>query len=164
MPALLAPSLRSRERTRPERLHRMCPPALASDREESAWVARQGRPERETRRLGCVEYTSATTTYSRTTSFASLSVRSPRKTGWRSWSSDVHSVNLTCATSTGLTQWQRFITAGVIPSPHLPRDFSGRLMNGQVARLIFCNCASMLARSFSEKPLPTLPANKSPAG
>jgi hypothetical protein len=28
-------------------------------------------------------------------------------------------------------------------------------VNGQVARLIFCNCASMLARSFSEKPVPT---------
>src|SRR6516225_1360224 len=108
MPALLAPSLRSRERTRPERLHRMCPPALASDREESAWVARQGRPERETRRLGCVEYTSATTTYSRTTSFASLSVRSPRKTGWRSWSSNVHSVNLTWATSTALNPLAAF--------------------------------------------------------
>jgi hypothetical protein len=55
--------------------------------------------------------------YSRTMSFASLSVRSPKKTGRRSWSSDVHSVNLTWATSTGLTHWHRFMTAGVIPRP-----------------------------------------------
>src|SRR5262245_26603513 len=38
------------------------------------------------------------------------------------------------------------MTAGVIPGPHLPFDFSGRFMNGQVVRLSFCNCASMLAR------------------
>ena len=47
--------------------------------------------------------------YSRTTSFASLSVRSPKNTGCLNWSSCVHSVNLTWATGTGLTQWQRCI-------------------------------------------------------
>jgi hypothetical protein len=52
----------------------------------------------------------------------------------------------------------------VMPWPHLPLDFSGKLIKGQVARLSFCNCASILARSFSEKPEPTLPANKSPSG
>jgi voltage-gated chloride channel len=39
--------------------------------------------------------------------------RFPRR-GWSSW---VHSVNLIWATRTGLTHWQRFTTAGVIPSP-----------------------------------------------
>jgi hypothetical protein len=33
---------------------------------------------------------------------------------------------LTWATKTGSTQWQRFITAGVIPWPHLSRLFSGK--------------------------------------
>src|SRR5262245_2508076 len=47
MLVLLAPSLSSPERIRPERLRRMCPQALISDREESAWAARRGRPERE---------------------------------------------------------------------------------------------------------------------
>jgi hypothetical protein len=36
------------------------------------------------------------------------------------------------------------MTTGVIPKPHLPRDFSGKLINGHVARLIFCNWPSML--------------------
>jgi hypothetical protein len=40
-------------------------------------------------------------------------------------------VNFTWAISTGLSQWQRFMAAGVIPIPHLPFDFSGRFMNGQ---------------------------------
>jgi hypothetical protein len=56
------------------------------------------------------------------------------------------------------------MTAGVIPRLHLPRDFSGKLINGQVERLSLCNCASMLVRSFSGKPLPTLPANMNPSG
>jgi hypothetical protein len=45
-------------------------------------------------------------------SLTCLSVRSPRKTGRRSWSSLVHSVNLIWATKTGSTQWRRFMTAG----------------------------------------------------
>jgi hypothetical protein len=53
--------------------------------------------------------------YSHTTSFASLLVRSPRKTGWRSSSSSVHSENLIPATNVGLTHRHRCITAGVIP-------------------------------------------------
>jgi hypothetical protein len=44
---------------------------------------------------------------------------------------------LTWATKTGSTQWQRFITAGVIPWPHLSRLFSGKLAKGHVVRLIF---------------------------
>ena len=84
--------------------------------------------------------------YSRTTSFASLSVRSPRKTGRRSWLSNVHSVNLTRAISTGLTHWECFMTAGVIPRPHLPRLFSGKFIKGQVACLSFCSSESILGR------------------
>ena len=45
--------------TRPQRLRRMCHPALASDREELVLVVGQGRPERGTRRLGRVESASA---------------------------------------------------------------------------------------------------------
>src|SRR6516225_4541966 len=45
---MLAPSWRSRQRTRPERLRRMCHRASASDQEELAWVAGRGRPQRET--------------------------------------------------------------------------------------------------------------------
>ena len=41
------------------------------------------------------------------------------------------------------------MTAEVIPA-HLPRLFSGEFINGQMGRLSFCNCASMLAKSFSE--------------
>jgi hypothetical protein len=68
------------------------------------------------------------------------------------------------ATSTGLTHSQRFMTARVIPRPRLPLVFSGRLIKGQAEILSFCNCASILARSFSEKPIPTRPANRSPSG
>jgi len=50
-------------------------------------------------------------------------------------------VNFTGATSAGFTQWQRFMTAGVSPRPHLPFDFSGKLMNEQVDSLIFCSCS-----------------------
>src|SRR5438132_535767 len=46
------------------------------------------------------------------------------------------------------------MTAGVIPSPHLPLVFSSKLINGQVGRLSFCSCASTLANSFSENPVP----------
>ena len=59
MLALLAPSWRRQERTRPERLRRMCHRASASDREESAWVVGRGRPERERRRLARAGSTSA---------------------------------------------------------------------------------------------------------
>jgi hypothetical protein len=73
-----------------------------------------------------------------TTSFGSLSVRNPRNTGCRSRPSCVHSsVNLTWATSTGSSQWQRFMAAGVIPSPQRPRVFSGKLIKGQVDCLSF---------------------------
>ena len=44
---------------------------------------------------------------------------------------------LSWAISSGLTHWQRFMTAGVIPRPHRPRDFSGRFINGQVGCLSF---------------------------
>jgi hypothetical protein len=37
--------------------------------------------------------------------------------------------------STGLTYWQRFMTAEVIPWPQAPRLFSGRFIKGQLARL-----------------------------
>jgi len=56
------------------------------------------------------------------------------------------------------------LLVGSQPWPHLPFDFSGRFTNVHVARLSFCNCALMLARTFSEKPVPTLPANMSPSG
>jgi WD40 repeat protein len=59
---------------------------------------------REAQALFAASSASAENDYSRTTSFASLSVRSPRKTGCRSWSSIVHSVNLIWPTSTGSTQ------------------------------------------------------------
>src|SRR5262249_19093204 len=55
--------------------------------------------------------------FSRTTSFASLSSRIPRKTGCRNFPSRVHSAYLTWQTSLGLSQWQRFISDGVIPAP-----------------------------------------------
>jgi hypothetical protein len=73
-------------------------------------------------------------------------------------------VNLIWATNTGLTHRQRFMTAGVIPKLHLPLVFSGKLIKGHVVRLSFWNSASMLAKSFSEKPDPTLPEKTSPSG
>src|SRR5258706_8730687 len=55
--------------------------------------------------------------FSRTTSAAFLSVRNPRKAGWRISPPAVHSVNLTSATSCGLTQ--------VVIGSSLPRCFEG---------------------------------------
>jgi hypothetical protein len=40
-------------------------------------------------------------------------------------------------TSTGLTQWQLFMTAGVIARPHLPGVFSGKLINGHDGTVSF---------------------------
>ena len=68
----------------------------------------------------------------------------------------VHSVNLTWATSTGSTQWHHFIIAGVIPCPHRPGLFSGKLTKGKVVRLIFCMPSYRCAKAFLEKPVPNL--------
>jgi hypothetical protein len=56
------------------------------------------------------------------------------------------------------------MTAGVIPRPHLPRDFSGGLIDGQDACLSFWSLSYRVAKTFSEKPVPTLQANISPSG
>ena len=49
------------------------------------------------------------------------------------------------------TTRKRLLVGTVRMTPVAPStlDFSGKLIKGQVARLSFCNCASILARSFS---------------
>ena len=63
-----------------------------------------------------------------------------------------------------LTHVQRLKTAGVIPWPHRPGLLSGRFTKGHEVPLIFCIPSYSVANAFSEKPVPTLPANRSPDG
>ena len=100
-------------------------------------------------------------TFSRTTSFASLSPLSPRKTGWRRRLSRVHSANLSWQTRIGSTQWQRFISDAVIGLPYGPLRFSGRSAKGHRSLEIFLNWEKSVRSRFSLKPVPTLPANLS---
>jgi hypothetical protein len=68
----------------------------------------------------------------------------PRKTGWRSRSSRVHSVNLTWQTSLGFTQWQRLRSVQVSPWSQrlLPRV--GTLKKGSSQRAA---CSSRSVRN-----------------
>ena len=63
----------------------------------------------------------------------------------------VHSsapVSLTWATSTGSTQRQRFMTAGVMPWPHLLRLFSGRFTKDRSYVLSFAGRRTALPKLF----------------
>jgi hypothetical protein len=53
----------------------------------------------------------------------------------------------------GLTQSQRFMTAGVVPRPHLPLVSPGGLTKGHVAHLSFCNCRRYTERCQAVPPL-----------
>ena len=70
--------------------------------------------------------------FSRTTSLAFLSCRSPTKRLCRRWSFGVHSRNSNCARSTGLNQIQSAIFFTVRPCPQRPLCSSGRLTNGHL--------------------------------
>jgi hypothetical protein len=84
------------------------------------------------------------TSRSRTTSAAGLSSRRPWKDGCRILPSDVHSLNVTSATSSGRTQWG-------LPTP------VGRSSKGDVG------CSSVVSRFLRSRsvwpvnPVPTLP-------
>src|SRR6202043_831140 len=85
----------------------------------------------------------------------------PRKTGWRSRPSRVHSANLIWQTRVGCTQWQRLISEAVIGLPYGPLRFSGRSAKGHRSLGIFLNLENRVRSRFSLKPVPTLPANLS---
>src|SRR5699024_1355782 len=82
---------------------------------------------------------------SRTTSRASLSVRRRWTLGWRSWLADVHSVNATCATSSGRTKCTP--TDGSFPRVH-----GERCTSSGVSRECRARSTCWL------NPVPTLPA------
>ena len=73
---------------------------------------------------------------SRTTCVGFLSSRNPRKTGWRSFPSRVHSANFTWQTKTGFTHSICRIIAGVIPWTHCPPCFEGKSANGTIVSLL----------------------------
>ncbi len=79
------------------------------------------------------------------TSPAFLSSLSPRYTGWRRLPSAVHSVNLTCATSDGFTQWVFSFVRGA-------------LLRGLAAVSSGFSSLISFASSRSLKPVPTRPA------
>ncbi len=87
---------------------------------------------------------------SRFTSFGFLSSRRPRKTGWRSFPSRVHSANLSWQTNTGFTQVQRRIIAGVMPCTYWPPCFDGRSANGQSFRSSALNFLCSAASSIGD--------------
>jgi hypothetical protein len=68
--------------------------------------------------------------YSRLTSVAFLSSRSPINRLWRRWTSSVHSTNSKYPTSTGFSHRHSTILAAVSPAPQRPAFFSGRLAKG----------------------------------
>src|SRR5499426_3616616 len=81
---------------------------------------------------------------SRTTEAAGLSLRRPRKDGWRIRPSSVHSLKLTSATSSGLTQCGRPTPAGGVAKRHVSRSRGRR-------RLVSSR------NVFSVNPVPTFP-------
>src|SRR5271165_859893 len=85
-----------------------------------------------------------------TTSFGSLSVRKPRKTGWRNSPSSVHSPNFTSATSFGRTQWLVFGSGG-----------GGGGSNGQRAVASGLSLAMTALSDAPSKPVPTAPQKTS---
>ena len=90
----------------------------------------------------CVESASVAhqrLSFSCTTSFGSLSSRNPTNFECRRCPSGVHSVNSICATNSGLSQMQFFISSRV--SGELSALYSGKLPNGRSRVLdprIFC--------------------------
>jgi hypothetical protein len=62
-------------------------------------------------------------------------------------------------TITGLTQWQRFISAAVNPWSQRLRPTTGRLKNGHFSIRILFNSEKRALRSFSLKSVPNLPGN-----
>src|SRR5262249_48143557 len=96
---------------------------------------------------------------SRLTSVGFLSSRNPRKTGWRNFSSRVHSENLISAINFGFTHCILFIIEGVIPWSHCPARFDGRSTKGQSSRSSPRNFLCKIDNDSLVKPLPTLPAN-----
>jgi hypothetical protein len=82
---------------------------------------------------------------SRRTSRASLSSRTPRKTGWRSFPSAVHSLKATSTTTRGVTQCGGWLVAG-----------AGRKGEVRRSRRESRRCSS--ARVRRVKPVPVWPA------
>src|SRR5215468_295588 len=70
--------------------------------------------------------------------------------------SGVHSVNSICATSSGLSHTQFFISSLV--KAHWVRFFSGRLLNGQVSISSPLNLLATSRRTCGTKPFRTLAA------
>src|SRR5208337_3356346 len=61
----------------------------------------------------------------------------PKETCWRRRSTRVHSVNFIWQTISGLTQWQRFISAAVKPWSQQLRPDAGRLKKRHFSTRIF---------------------------